>query len=242
MKFADYRSRVQRCSALQTVIWWIIVRSIARFVFWLLYRQRFFGRSKLPVTGPAIYVANHQAHYDPPLVACLVGPYAPLARDTLFDTQPWRFILTDLGSIRLRKGRGDAGAMRAAINELKAGGRVLLFPEGERTHDGSMAVFQSGMMVLVRRTGVPVVPIAIEGAFDIWPRKRKYPRLRGRLAASIGHPIPAEELTSEPPEVAMERLRRAIDAMRLELRRELRDATDGRFPAAGPGDQPCADT
>ncbi len=116
---------------------------------------------------------------------------------------------------------------------------MLLFPEGERCHNGAVAEFQSGMLVLVRRTGAPVVPIAIEGTFDIWPRTRKYPRLRGRIATRVGHPITAEELTSEEPEVAMERLRRAIDAMRLELRRELRDATGGRFPAPGPGDRPA---
>jgi 1-acyl-sn-glycerol-3-phosphate acyltransferase len=237
VSFAEYRSRVQRCSALQAVLWWILVRSLVRFFLWVVYRQRCLGRSKVPPSGPAIYVANHQAHYDPPIVGCLVGPFASLARATLFDTQPWRWILPRLGAIRLHRGRGDAAALRVAIDELNAGGRVLLFPEGARCHDGAVNVFQSGMLVLVKRSGAPVVPIAIEGAFDIWPRTRKYPRLRGRLAARVGHPITAEELLQVPHEEAMERLRRSIDAMRLELRRELRDATGGRFPAPGPGDQ-----
>jgi 1-acyl-sn-glycerol-3-phosphate acyltransferase len=236
VSFAEYRSGVQRCSALQAVVWWVLVRSTVRAFFRIVYRYRCFGRSQVPPSGPAIYVANHQSHFDPPLVGCLVGPFAPLARATLFDTQPLGWALSRLGAIRLRQGRGDAAALRAAIDELKAGGRVLLFPEGERCQDGAVNVFQSGVLVLVRRTRAPVVPVAIEGCFDIWPRTRKYPRLRGRIAARVGHPITAEELTSEEPEAAMERLRRAIDAMRLELRRELRDATDGRFPAAGPGD------
>jgi len=234
--FAEYRSRVPRCSALQAAIWWVLVRSLIRFVLWVVYRQRCLDRSRVPPTGPAIYVGNHQSHFDPPFVGCLVGPCAALARATLFDTQPWGWMLTQVGAIRLRKGRGDAAALRAAINELRAGGRVALFPEGERSHDGTVNVFQSGMLVLVRRTGAPVVPVAIEGPFDIWPRSRKYPRLRGRIVARVGHPITAQELTSVEPEVAMERLRRVIDAMRLELRRELRDATGGRFPPPGPGD------
>jgi 1-acyl-sn-glycerol-3-phosphate acyltransferase len=220
------------------VIWWILVRTVVRFSLWLVYRQRCLGRSNVPVTGPAIFVANHQSHYDPPAVGCLVGPFASLARATLFDTQPWRWILPRLGAIRLHRGRGDAAALRAAINELKAGGRVLLFPEGARCRDGAVSVFQSGMLVLVRRTGAPVVPVAIEGAFDIWPRTRRYPRLRGRIMLRVGHPIAAQELLEVPHEEAMERLRRAIDAMRLELRRELRDATGGRYPAPGPGDEP----
>jgi 1-acyl-sn-glycerol-3-phosphate acyltransferase len=236
VSFAEYRSRVRRCSALQAVIWWVLVRSTARVFFRIVYRYRCFGRSLVPPSGPAIYVANHQSHFDPPLVGCLVGPFASLARATLFDNRALGWCLSRLGSIRLHQGRGDAAALRAAIDELKAGGRVLLFPEGERCDDGAVKVFQSGILVLVRRTGAPVVPVAIEGLFDIWPRTRKYPRLRGRIAARVGHPITAQELTSEEPEAAMERLRRAIDAMRLELRRELRDATGGRFPAPGPGD------
>ena len=219
------------------MLWWVLVRLLVRFVLRIVYRQRCLGRSQVPPSGPAIYVANHQSHYDPPIVGCLVGPFASLARATLFDTQPWRWSLTQVGAIRLHKGRGDAAALRAAINELRAGGRVLIFPEGERSHDGAVNVFQSGMLVLVRRSGAPVVPIAIEGTFDIWPRTRKYPRVGGRIAARVGRPITAQELTSEEPEVAMERLRGAIDSMRLELRRELRDATGGRFPPPGPGDQ-----
>jgi len=240
VSFAEYRSRVRRCSAFQAVVWWIFVRSIVRFVMWLVYRQRCLDRSRVPPAGPAIYVANHQSHYDPPIVGCLVGPFASLARATLFDTQPWRWILPRLGAIRLHRGKGDAAALRTAINELNAGGRVLLFPEGQRCHDGAVNVFQSGMLVLVKRTGAPVVPVAIEGAFDVWPRTRKYPRLRGRIAARVGHPIPAEELLAVPHAEAMERLRRGIDAMRLELRRQLRDDTGGRFPAPGPGDHACS--
>jgi 1-acyl-sn-glycerol-3-phosphate acyltransferase len=214
MSFAEYRSRVRRCSALQAVVWWILVRSTVRFVMWLVYRQRCLDRSRVPPSGPAIYVANHGSHFDPPIVGCLVGPFASLARATLFDTQPWRWILPRLGSIRLRRGRSDASALRTAIDELKAGGRVLIFPEGERCHDGAINVFQSGMLVLVKRSGAPVVPIAIE--------------------------IPAQELLEVPHAEAMERLRCGIDAMRLELRRQIRDATGGRFPPPGPGDQPCA--
>ncbi|MHC4129565.1 MAG: lysophospholipid acyltransferase family protein [Planctomycetota bacterium] len=225
MSFAEYRSRVQRCSALQAVIWWIFVRSTVRFVMWLVYRQRCLDRLRVPPSGPAIYVANHQSHFDPPIVGCLVGPFAALGRATLFDTQPWGWMLTQIGVIRLHRGRGDAAAMRAAINELNAGGRVLLFPEGQRCHDGAVDVFQSGMLVLVKRSGAPVVPVAIEGPFDVWPRARKYPRLRGRIMARVGHPIPAREL---------------LDAMRLELRRQLRDATGGAFPPPGPGDRACS--
>jgi 1-acyl-sn-glycerol-3-phosphate acyltransferase len=237
MSFAEYRSRLPSRSGLGVFVWWILVRSVVRAGMRVLYRQRCQGRSNLPPNGPAIYVANHQSHYDPPSVGCLVGPYASLARASLFDTRPWGWIIRQVGGIPLHRGRGDAGALRAAVDVLKAGGRVLLFPEGTRTPDGAVAPFRRGMLVLVKRSGAPVVPVAIEGAFDVWPIHRRYPRLRGRIKTCAGHPIPARELLDVPHQEAMERLRRAIDAMRLELRRELRDETGGRFPTAGPGDQ-----
>jgi 1-acyl-sn-glycerol-3-phosphate acyltransferase len=240
VRYAEFRRALPTRTGLQVFVWWIIVRTIVRVGMKLLYRQRCLGRSNVPRQGPAIYVSNHQSHYDPPIVGCLVGAFASLARATLFDARPWGWIIRQIGAIPLHLGRNDARALRAAIDVLKAGGRVLLFPEGTRTPDGAVHAFQPGMLILVKRSGAPVVPIALEGAHDIWPIGQAKPKLRGWIATRAGPPIPAEELLSVPHGEAMERLRRAIDANRLELRRELRDATGGRYPATGPGDRAAA--
>ena len=89
----------------------------------------------------------------------------------------------------LARGKSDVGALRAAINVLKAGGRVLIFPEGTRTRDGEMGPFLPGMLVLVRRTGAAVVPMAVEGARDVWPAGRGLPKLFGRIGVVTGEPI-----------------------------------------------------
>jgi 1-acyl-sn-glycerol-3-phosphate acyltransferase len=238
VSFAAYRRRAPNRSVLAVIFWWVLVRSAVRLGLRLLYRQRCRGRSNVPAAGHVVFVANHQSHYDPPIVGCLVGPFASLARASLFPVKPWGWIIRQTGGIPLHRGRSDAGAMRAAINELKTGGRVLLFPEGTRSRDGAVGVFRPGMLVLVRRTGAPVVPVAIEGAYDVWSIGRRYPKLKGRICVKAACAIAADDLLSDPPEIAMERLRREIDGMRLELRRELRQATGGRYPAPGPGDGP----
>jgi 1-acyl-sn-glycerol-3-phosphate acyltransferase len=93
-------------------------------------------------------------------------------------------------------------------------------------------------MLLIKRSNAPVVPVAIEGAFDIWRIGQKLPHLRGRLAVQAAPAISAEDLLKDGPDAGLERLKRIIETMRLELRAHLRRTTRGRFPAPGPGDVP----
>ena len=121
---------------------------------------------------------------------------------------------------------------------LEAGHPVLVFPEGTRTRDGVIGPFLPGMLVLVKRTGATVVPVALEGARDVWPPSRSRPRLTGRIVSTTGTPISAGELLAGGREAALDLLRRRIETMRLELRQRLRSQTGGRYPPRGPGDQP----
>ncbi len=217
MSFGDYRRRLPDRSAWQIFFWWIIVRTIVRVAMRLVYRLRCRNRSRIPRSGPAIYVSNHQSHLDPPIVGCLTGPLASLARADLLQVPFWGPVMKQIGAIPIQRERSDAGALRAAIEVLEAGGRVLVFPEGTRTRDGAIGVFRPGLLALLRRTEAPVVPIAIHGAYNAWPIGRKYPRLRGRIAVSAGTPIPAADLLAMPREEAMEYLRKTIDELRREL-------------------------
>ena len=92
MRFAESRRAIPRRTGLQVFIWWVIVRTIVRIGLSVLYRHRCYGRSNVPRKGPAIYIANHQSHYDPPIVGSLVGAYTSLARSTLFPAKPWGWI------------------------------------------------------------------------------------------------------------------------------------------------------
>ncbi len=221
MKFSDYRSRAPNRSWFSVVFWWMGVRSLVRVGLRLAYRQRCLGREHIPRLGPVLYVSNHQSHLDPPIVGCLVGPFSSLARATLFKPAPFAWLIRQLGAIPLHQDRNPASALRAAVEELKSGGRVLVFPEGSRTHDGEVGPFRPGMMVLLKRAGAAVVPIAIEGAHEVWPRGRSRPRLRGRIMVAAGPPISGDDLLSLETDEALALLQGTIDAMRLDLRRRL---------------------
>ncbi len=244
MKVLQCRRRAPNLSPFIVLVIWTLVRHLTFVLFRLMYRLRYAGQTSIPLQGPVIYASNHQSNLDPPAIGCLVWdrPFISLARSGLFKFKLFAWMIRLPGAIPLRRGRGDAQAIRAAIDQLNAGGCVLMFPEGTRSTDGTVGPFKAGILVLVKRTRAPVVPVAVEGAYDIWPIGQRFPRLRGRIKVQAGRAIPADELLADPPEVTLQRLRCQIDAMRMDLRRQLREATNGRYPPPGPGDVQCAQT
>ena len=219
---------------------WAFGTAVTLTWFRMVYRMQRFHGDRVPETGPVIYVVNHQSHYDPLVAGLNVWhrPFRSIARASLFKFKPFGFLIRSYGAVPIERGRGDKGAIAAAIDVLKQGSCVLLFPEGGRTEDGAMQAFQRGFMLLVKRSGAPVLPIAIEGAHDIWPRGTTLPKLRGRLAVMAAEPVSAEDLLAMPVNEALQQLHDTIDGMRLELRARLRRQTGGLFPPPGLGDQP----
>ena len=141
----------------------------------------------------------------------------------------------------IERGSGDMAALRTALKHLGAGRAVFMFPEGTRNEDGRTKAFKPGIALLARKANVPIVPMAIEGAGDLWPRGRSLPRLRGWLEVEVGEPIAPETIRAwaeEGSDVLLDRLRRRIEELRMNCRARLRARSAGRFPPPGPGDRP----
>jgi 1-acyl-sn-glycerol-3-phosphate acyltransferase len=120
----------------------------------------------------------------------------------------------------VRQGEGDKRAMHDCIDVLRAGHALMIFPEGSRTYDGKTQRFNPGTMLLIKR-GLPrVVPVAIEGAFDVWPRGRA-PRPTGRMFVQYGRPIDAQTLIDMGRDQALGYLSDRVETMRQELAQRL---------------------
>ena len=116
---------------------------------------------------------------------------------------------------------------------------MLMFPEGSRSPDGALQPFKPGFLLLLRRTKPQVIPVAIEGMFDVWPRHRSKPRWRARATAvNVGDAVEAETLLAMEDGDALAWLRTRIEELRLEAREDLRQRTNGRAPVPGLADQP----
>jgi len=185
----------------------------------VLFHMRVLGRRNVPRRGGVIIAANHQSFLDPPLI----GLGAPrqisyLAAAYLFDL--WRgftWLIRSLNAIPVKRTGGDRQAYREMVNRLRAGGAVLMFPEGTRTWDGSIGPLRPGVWNIARRAGAPIVPAVIDGAHEAWPRGTPCPRPHP-VRVMFGPPISAERvraLTSDGlTDLLSERLNGLLDRCR----------------------------
>lgn len=197
---------------------------LTTLVLLVCYRMRAFGLENVPDRGPMLIVANHQSFLDPPLIGAPITARRHLdfiARVGLFSGRAFGGLLRGLNAIPIRQDESDMVAIKETLRRLEMGRAVVVFAEGSRTPDGSVHQFKRGLAVLVRRARCPVVPAAVEGPFDAWPRHRAVPRPWGRVAVAFGPPIDHAALMASGPDAALERLREEIIIMRSRLREHL---------------------
>ena len=125
---------------------------------------------------------------------------------------------------------GDLQGVRALAQSLSPGEGVLIYPEGTRSEDGRLKPFRRGFMLLQRKSGADVVPMAIAGSIDGWPKGQRLPWPSGRVQVKVGPPILASELAGMAPDDALDRIRREVSRLLDEASAELRRRTRGRWP------------
>lgn len=169
------------------VIYWL-AHTGSRLAGRLIFRQRIRHREYLPEAGGALIVANHVSFLDPALVgACFRNPIHYLARKTLFKGfLGW--LLPRIQVLPVDLGKGDLASMKRILRLLKEGNRVLIFPEGTRSPDGTLQEAEAGIGFIIAKGDVPVVPVRLFGAYECWPREARWPR-PGRITVVAGPPI-----------------------------------------------------
>ena len=174
-------------------LWYWFLRIACRLIGVTVFGIRCYGREHVPSSGGALILSNHQSHMDPVLVGLACDRRLNyLARSTLYGFRPLAWLIETLDAIPIdREGMG-LGGLKETLRRVKRGEIVLLFPEGTRTRDGEIASLKPGFCALSRRVDAPLVPVAIDGAFDCWRRGRPFPK-PGQITLQFGRPItPAE--------------------------------------------------
>jgi 1-acyl-sn-glycerol-3-phosphate acyltransferase len=162
------------------------------------------GLEHVPRRGPFLLVANHESILDPLLIQAVCPPVVhTMTRSAQFTRPGMGWYMPRLAAFPVRRYQVDPQAVRIALRRLDAGQPVGVYLEGERTWDGRLQPPRQGTLRLILRAGVPIVPVGIHGAYEVWPRWAGRPR-RGPVRIAFGESI----RFSEPLRDRAERERR----------------------------------
>ena len=193
-----------------------------RWVYWLgwmafgaafrtLFSLRVIGEENLVTEGPVLVASNHQSFLDPPLIGNLYKTEMVfLARKTLF-VGFFKWLYPQWNAIPVDQERPDMGSLKTIIRKLKEGHRVVVFPEGARTLDGSIGPAAPGIGLIAAKSGAIIQPVRISGAREALPRGSGRIRF-ARITVSIAPPIrlSPEELKAPNGKEDYERITRRI--------------------------------
>lgn len=182
---------------------WFLASRVLQMISFDLFRLKVSGLEKLPQSGAYLLCSNHQSYIDP-LILGSVMPWDIFSRlfavgtSDVFGKPGMRRLARSLKTIVVDPDANLIPAMRAGAFGLRHGLVLILYPEGERSIDGTPKIFKKGAAILSIHLQVPIVPIAIEGFYDAWPRKKRFQRF-APLEIAIGDPIvpPPESQASE---------------------------------------------
>jgi 1-acyl-sn-glycerol-3-phosphate acyltransferase len=146
---------------------------------------------RVPASGGLVVAANHFSFWDPPLVGvCIEREAFFLAKEELFRSWPLGAMIRSMNSIPIRRGVADLQGISRALEVLKAGGCLVMFPEGGRMKDGRLHRAKPGVGLIVAHARVPVVPAFVAGSNQI----RRCLARQERVRVQFGAPLPAAQL------------------------------------------------
>lgn len=166
------------------------MRYFVQIFFYLKYKIKVWNKENIPPkhTGGYIIACNHQKYADPPMIAAVVHEkFSFMAKDELFHKNIFfKWIITLCGAFPVVRGAGDGEAVRLAVEKLKKGRVLVIFPEGTRSTDGVIQRGKSGVALIAAMTGASVLPA--------------YIRYGEKNVADVafGEMIPSEEMRIDP--------------------------------------------
>ncbi len=161
-------------------MFYTILKAICRVLFLAIFRIKVEGKDNIPQTGGAIMAMNHRSNWDVPVasVSCRRKLWF-MAKAEMFKTKIGNALFKGLGAFPVQRGKGDIGAIKAALGKLKDGHMIAMFPQGRRVKKGEVVEAKPGVCMLAMRARVPVVPTKISGDY----------RWFSKITVSFGKPI-----------------------------------------------------
>jgi len=205
---------------------WYFVSRVIQMIALDRFQLKVTGLEKLPKSGPYIVSSNHQSYLDPAILAGVMpgnvfGRLFAVGTSEIFGKGLMRRLARSIRVVVLDPDANLVPAMRAGAFGLRQGMILILYPEGERSIDGTPKTFKKGAAILSIHMQVPIVPVAIEGFHDAWPRNQRFQGFKP-LTIKFGDPIspPPESSASEE---AYEKLTADLKSTVVRMWEELRE-------------------
>jgi len=204
---------------------WYVVSRLIQIMARDRFRLRVSGMEKLPSHGPFLICSNHQSFIDPIILGSVL-PWSvfrtsfAVGTSEIFGQGFMRMLARWLRVVVVDPDANLIPAIRAGAYGLRHGGVLILYPEGERSIDGDPKMFKKGAAILSIHLQVPIVPLAIEGFYEAWPRGKPFQKF-APLQLAFGDAIyPPPEV--EASEAAYEQLTAKLKARVVKMWEQLR--------------------
>ncbi len=208
-------------AAVALYIYLLVPEFLMRFMVWMLihsvYRLRKSGLERIPEAGPAVLVCNHVSYVDALVIsAACRRPIRWVMDHRIYRLPLIHFFCRTVRAIPIAPAKEDPAALERAYDAvaqaLVDGELVGLFPEGRLTPDGEMGTFRGGIVRILERNPVPVIPMALSGLWQsLFARNRdklaRVGQLFPRIALSVGAALTPQAATPESLHAAVSALR-----------------------------------
>ena len=169
--------KVERYSRAFHLFQFPIVKGFAWLMMFLLGRIKSIGKKNVPRTGGLLILSNHRSDCDPVAVQVVCPrPVRFMAKSELFDMFFVKNVLRWMKCFPIKRGEPDKSAIKHAVELLKAGECVGVFPEGQLTESGELQELKPGIALIVRMSGVPVICCGLRNTDRVVPYGSLLPR------------------------------------------------------------------
>ena len=201
---------------------------LGRYGSWLACKffgsMEIIGRKNIPAKGGAMLCGNHVSYFDPPAMGGGASrPVHFMAKIELFQAPVFGWFMSHIEAFPVKRGTADRAALKTAIEYLKAGEVVGMFPEGQRTLDGKLKEAEAGVGMIALKAQVPVIPVGIVNTEKLLPPHAAFPKFN-HIKVVFGEPVKLDDLYGQNGREVVEEVGRRIMAAIGELLEKHRDS------------------
>lgn len=184
------------------------------FITYILpvWKVQISGKDKIPAKGTFVIISNHQSLLDILVINCLCMRFKWVSKieNNRVPFLGWYLQMADYLTVDRQNDESKSIMLAKAYSCLKEGTSVMIFPEGTRSHDGSVSYFKRGAFQLALETSLPILPLVIDGTGGILPKHSLIFSDDNRITLLAMDPVQPSSFGTDDPEELADKFRKLI--------------------------------